>query len=78
MSEERPVKLHFFARSTVNKLLALCKKQGIKVNLAVEEDDSKWECWVTTEPLTSTRRRELISKWADVSMERITETNKDQ
>jgi len=71
MTEERPLKLHFFVSETADKLLALCKREGIEAALSTDGEGNTWEGWVTTVPLKATQRRNLISKWASVSMERI-------
>ena len=70
MSEERPVKLHFFDKSNTAKFGKLCHQLGLKYTVIEEEDLSDQ---VTTQPLKATQRRELIAKWASISMERITE-----
>ena len=70
MSEERPVKLHFFDKSNTARFGKLCSQLGITYTVVEEEDLSDH---VTTQPIKATQRRELIAKWANASMERITE-----
>ena len=68
MSEERPVKLHFFDVNMKDKFIALCKREDITSHVQKLQDDSYN---VTTQPLKPTQRRSLISKWGEVSVERI-------
>jgi hypothetical protein len=68
---ERPVKLHFFDPKMCSKFIKVCDSLGIKAQQSHDADCAVWEFWVTTEPLKSTQRRTLISKWASASMERI-------
>lgn len=70
MSEERPVSLHFFDKSNTVKFGKLCNQLGLNYSVVTEEDLSDQ---VTTQPMKATQRRELIAKWANISMERITE-----
>lgn len=70
MSEERPVKLHFFDKSNTAKFGKLCQRLGITYTVIEEEDLSDL---VETQPLKATQRRELVAKWASTSMERVTE-----
>ena len=70
MSDPRPVALRFFDSATTDKLASLCA--DLRIKLKVEEGfDGQYH--VTTEPLTSTQRRDLIAKWSNITMERINE-----
>jgi hypothetical protein len=70
MSEERPVRLHFFDTKTCSKFIQCCDSLGIKAQQSEDAEGNKWSFFVSTEPLKSTQRRGLIAKWASVSMER--------
>ena len=67
MSELRPVNLHFFNNETFAKFTKVCNQQD--VNFDVRRENDEW--YITTEALTPTSRRNLITKWADASIERI-------
>jgi len=68
VSEQRPVKLHFFDEKVCDKFLSLCEDLGIEASGKRETDDS---FYANTQPLKPTQRRVLIAKWASASMERI-------
>lgn len=64
---ERSITLRFFDSEVTRKFAKLCDDQGIKFSV-VREEDLPDE--VTTEPMPSTKRREFISRWAGITMER--------
>lgn len=64
----RPVKLHFFVKATKDKFLDLCTELEYAAESELLEDGS---FNVRTQPLTSTERRNFISKWSEKTMEII-------
>lgn len=64
----RPVRLHFFVKETKDKFLDLCTELEYAAESELLPDGS---FQVQTQPLTSTERRNFISKWSAKTMEVI-------
>ena len=63
----KPITLRFFDTSVTDKCADLATKLGVKFTV-VKEDNLPDE--FITEPINSTKRREFISKWANLTMKR--------